>query len=153
MKLLLGNVLLVSVKNVYKRGNTHYYQRKIPKDLLHRYDGATHIKENLKTSDLATVARNVKALNSKHENLWEALRADPSITPSSLTESARLLLKQHGLEPLPAANNEIVLDQFFSGLEEKGLKYAGGNEHIYNDACPTEFLSGTEVEALRQNDH
>lgn len=121
MKLLLGNVLVESVKNVFKRGNTYYYQRKIPVDLLQRYDGAVHIKENLKTSDLATIARKVKALNTKYETLWDALRTDPSITPSSLTESARLLLKQHGLEPLPASNNEIVLDQFFSSLEEKGL--------------------------------
>lgn len=149
MKLLLGNVLLVSVKYVFKRGNTHYYQRKIPKDLLHRYDGATHIKENLKTSDLATVARKVKALNSKYENLWEALRSDPSITPSSLTEAARLLLKRNGLEPLPATNNEIALDQFFKGLEDKGIAFAGGDEDTYNEASVTEFLSATEVEALR----
>lgn len=149
MKLLLGNVLLVSVKNVYKRGNTYYYQRKIPVDLLHRYDGAVHIKENLKTSDLATAARKVSALNNKYENLWEALRTDPSITPSSLTEAARLLLKQNGLEPLPATNNEITLDQFFRGLEDKGITYAGGDEDTYNEASITEFLSGTEVEALR----
>lgn len=149
MKLLLGNVLLVSVKNVYKRGNTYYYQRKIPKDLLHRYDGAKHIKINLKTSDLATVARKVKALNTQYENLWDALRTDPSITPSSLTEAARLLLKQNGLEPLPATNNEILLDQFFKGLEDKGIAYAGGDEDTYNEASVTEFLSATEVEALR----
>lgn len=139
----------MSVKNVYKRGNTHYYQRKIPKDLVHRYDGAVHIKENLKTSDLATVARKVKALNSKYETLWDALRADPSITPSSLTESARLLLKQHGLEPLPATNEEITLDRFFKGLEDKGINYAGGDEDTYNESSVSEFLSATEVEALR----
>lgn len=139
----------MSVKNVYKRVNTYYYQRKIPKDLLHRYDGAKHIKINLKTSDLATVARKVKALNTQYENLWDALRTDPSITPSSLTEAARLLLKQNGLEPLPATNNEILLDQFFKGLEDKGIAYAGGDEDTYNEASVTEFLSATEVEALR----
>lgn len=139
----------MSVKNVYKRGNTHYYQRKIPKDLVHRYGGAVHIKENLKTSDVATIARKVKELNTRYENLWDALRADPSITPSSLTESARLLLKQHGLEPLPATNEEIALDLFFKGLEDKGLQYVGGDEQAYNDASASEFLSATEMQALK----
>jgi hypothetical protein len=60
MKLLLGGIFSVSIKYVYQRGNTYYYQRKIPQDLLPRYPGTTHIKVNLKTSEPALVARKVR---------------------------------------------------------------------------------------------
>ncbi|MFL9711598.1 DUF6538 domain-containing protein [Methylobacillus sp. Pita1] len=92
MKTLLGNFLFVSIKFVYTRGKTCYYQRKIPKDLLQHY-AATHIKINLKTNDPSIVARKVQALNFQHESLWEAMRKDPSISPPALRESARLLFE------------------------------------------------------------
>lgn len=149
MKSLIGKFLLVSIKFVYQRGSTSYYQRKIPKDLLHRYGGSTHIKINLKTLDPALVARKVQTLNFQHESLWEALRRDPSITPSSLRESARLLLAQHGLKPAPAVNDDPELFHFYELLESKAIEYAQGDELEYRDTPIEEYLSPTEIEAIK----
>ena len=81
MKLLLGSIFSVSIKYVYQRGNTYYYQRKIPQDLLSRYPGTTHIKVNLKTHEPAQVAKRVRDLNRQYESTWAAMRGNPGIPP------------------------------------------------------------------------
>ena len=68
MKVLLGRIFSVSIKYVRQRGNTYYYQWKIPQDLLPRYPGTMHIKVNLKTNDLDIVAKKVCQLNRQHES-------------------------------------------------------------------------------------
>jgi len=87
MKLLLGRIFRVSIRYVYPRGNTHYYQRKIPRDLLHRYPGSTHIKVNLKTNDPAQVAKKVRELNRQYESTWASLRHNPDLKPLNVREA------------------------------------------------------------------
>lgn len=99
MKLSLGSIFKVSLRYVYKRGNTYYYQRKIPLDLVDRYGGKALIKVNLKTSDLKQVAKQVAVLNRQHESTWISLRHNPNMSPQSVRESAIKLLAQFGLQP------------------------------------------------------
>ena len=80
MKLLLSGIFSVSIKYVYQRGNTYYYQRKIPKDLIHRYPGSIHIKVSLKTGSPALIAKRVHELNRQYESVWSAMRGNPDFT-------------------------------------------------------------------------
>ena len=86
MKLSLGSLFKVSIRYAYQRGNIYYYQRKIPRDLLHRYAGSTHIKVNLKTNDLKQVVKQVSALNEWYEAIWSSLRNNPELKPHNVRE-------------------------------------------------------------------
>src|SRR5688500_13123648 len=101
MKLLLGRILTLDIRYVYQRGKTLYYQRKIPRDLLSRYPGCSHIKVNLKTSDPASVAKKVHDLNRQYESIWASMRGNPDLQPLSLRESGVKLLAGLGLKPKP----------------------------------------------------
>ncbi len=149
MKLLLGRIFSVSIKYVYQRGNTHYYQRKLPKDLLHRYHGATHVKVNLKTSDPALIAKRVRELNRQYESTWAALRGNPELKPYSVREAAVKMLAEYGLKPQPADNDEHAFDLLIRVFERKHETYAQGNEELYRSAEPEEYLDPVELEALR----
>lgn len=139
----------MSIKNTYKRGDTYYYQRKVPLDLKDRYGGNNHVKENLQTSDLATVARKVEALNKHYEHTWDAMRGNRSITPAQVREAATRLLNQYGLNALPLPNTEQHVDLFLQTvLEPKRLQYAEGDEHTYFNAPAADYLSEVELNAL-----
>ncbi|BCT69007.1 hypothetical protein NNRS527_02619 [Nitrosospira sp. NRS527] len=81
MKLSLGSLFKVSLRYVYKRGTTFYYQRKIPLDLVDRYGGKILIKVNLKTNNLKQVATQVAKLNRQYESTWASLRHNPDRSP------------------------------------------------------------------------
>jgi integrase len=149
MKLSLGSILKVSIRYVYLRGNTYYYQRKVPLDLLARYGGTPHIKVNLKTNDLKQVAKQVSALNKQYESIWNSLRADHTLKPLSIREAAIRLLAKHELKPRPAINEEPCIDHFIDTLQIKREAYAQGDAAYYYDADIEGYLDPIEVEALR----
>jgi len=144
-----GTVFSLHIKYVYQRGDTYYFQRKIPNDLQERYGSKSHIKENLKTVDPVEVARKVKDLNRKYEAIWEALRRDPSACPDSVRENAKLLLERHGLKPQPAANDQILLERFYDVLMDKEYHYTGGDVELADQVSIEDYLEPVEVEALR----
>lgn len=150
MRLLIGNIFSVSIRHVYQRGNTYYYQRKVPRDLQPRYGGSTHIKVNLKTNDLKQIAKQVSILNKRYESIWASLRDNPDMTPKSVRESACRLLAQYELQPLPGQNDEGNLEAFINVLQAKEWASVSGTGEG-EDAYPSveEFLSPVELEALR----
>jgi len=139
----------VSISHVYQRGNTYYYQRKIPQDLVPRYSGKTHIKVNLKTIDPQQIARKVRDLNRQYESIWASLRGSADLQPLSIRESAAKLLGRFGLKPQPEVNDENSLDRLFDGFERKREAYAQDDLEVYYSADPEDYLDPTEVEALR----
>ncbi|MBA2658778.1 MAG: tyrosine-type recombinase/integrase [Nitrosospira sp.] len=150
MKLSLGSIFKVSLRYVYKRGTTFYYQKKIPLDLVDRYGGKVLIKVNLKTTDLKQVAIQVAKLNKQYESTWASLRHNPNMSPQSVRDSAIKLLAQYGLQPQFPQHDESGLDAFIDTLQAKERAYTGGTgegeeEHISHE----EFLSSVELEALR----
>ncbi|SCX57730.1 DUF6538 domain-containing protein [Nitrosospira sp. Nsp1] len=149
MKLSFGSIFKVSIRYVYPRGNTYYYQRKIPLDLLERYGGTQLIKVNLKTNDLKQVAKQVDSLNKQYESMWASLRNNQNLKPWSVRESAVKLLEEFGLMPKPAVNDEINFDLFTEYLRGK---HEGAEQDEYGnwqEAHPEEFLGPVELEALR----
>jgi integrase len=150
MKLSLGSIFKVSLRYAYKRGTTFYYQRKIPLDLVDRYGGKVLIKVNLKTNDLKQVVKHVAALNKQYEATWASLRHNPDRNPQSIREAAIKLLAQYGLKPQSPQNDELNRDAFLDRLKEKVLSNASGDgEDEEEYPSPEEFLSPTELEALR----
>lgn len=149
MKLSFGSIFKVSIRYVYPRGDTYYYQRKIPLDLLERYGGTQLIKVNLKTADLKQVARQVGALNKQYESIWASLRSNHNLKPLSVREASIKLLAKHELKPRPAINEELSIDHFIDSLQGKREAYAQGDEHAYWNAGLEEYLNPIEVEAVR----
>jgi integrase len=149
MKLSLGSIFTVSIRYVYQRGGTYYYQRKIPLDLLQRYGGTQLIKVNLKTSDLRQVAKQVSALNKQYESMWASLRSNHTLKPRSVSEAAIKLLAKYELQPRPTTNEELNIDLFIDSLEGKREAYAQGDEHLYRNVDLEEYLDPVEVEAVR----
>ncbi len=155
MKLLLRNIFNVSIRYIYQRGNTYYYQRKVPLDLQPRYGNSKHVKVNLKTNDLKQVVKQVGILNKRYESAWASLRGNPNSSPHSVRESAIRLLSQYGLQPHSPQNDDLSVDAFIDTLHAKEQAYAQGTEgehgHLSPDDYPNpeEFLSPTELEALR----
>jgi integrase len=149
MRLFVWRVFKVTIRYVYQRGNTYYFQRKIPLDLLDRYGGQRHIKVNLKTDDLKQVAKQVAALNKQYESSWSALRNIADLKPWSVRESAVKLLEEYGLMPKPAINDEHNIDAFIDSLRGKHDGYVQDEYGSWQEAHPEEFLNPVELEALR----
>ena len=81
VNITIGKHLMIKIKYVFQRGETCYWQRKIPSDLLDRYPASGPLKVNLKTLNPAAVAVEVAKLNRKHEALWAAMRKDSTLSP------------------------------------------------------------------------
>lgn len=149
MQISLGAVLTLSIKYHYQRGKLHYYQRKIPLDVAHHYDGQVHIKVNLETNELRFIPQKIIALNKRYEAEWSALRNNLSITPTTIRAEALSLLNSYNLKPNPGINNEYDLDHLHKVFEAKAITYVDGDEHELLNLVPSEFLGNVEVEALR----
>ena len=149
MKLLLGSIFRVTVRYVYLRGKAYYYQRKIPKDLLHRYPGSIHVKINLKTSDPRQIAKKVGELNKQYEATWRSLRGNPDLKPLSVREAAQSYSHSTGCDPQPADNDENLYDQLIERLRAKEEAHAQGDPEVYYSAEPEDYLDPVEMEALR----
>ena len=98
----------------------------IPLDVRDRYPQGRNVKVNLHTQDPRVIASKVAKLNKEHEALWEAMRRDPTLTPSSVKEEARKLLAVHGVSE--RKSDEMAVSLFFDKLDEKRERYASRHE-------------------------
>lgn len=150
MNFSISQHITLTMKYVFQRGNTSYWQRKIPLDVRDRYPSGSNVKVNLHTLDPKVIASKVAKLNKEHEALWEAMRRDPTLTPSTVKEEARKLLQRHGVSE--RSSDALAMSLFFDKLDEKRQEYAEkyhDSEEVYHTADPDEFLSKPEVEALK----
>ena len=152
MHILLQPHLMVKIKYVFQRGDTYYWQRRIPKDLADRYPSTGPLKVNLQTNDPRVIASKVAKLNRQHEALWEAMSKDHTLTPQSAREAALDILKKHGLSVRGQPNDEQALSLFYDRLDGKREDYASRQadpEEAYHYSDPSEYLSKAELEASR----
>ncbi len=152
MNVIIGKHLMLKIKYVFQRGDTCYWQRKIPSDILARYPSSGPLKVNLKSLDPAVISSKVATLNRQHDALWEAMRKDPTLSPVSAREEARKLLKGFGIGPDVRSADERDLDGFFSHLEGKREAHAERQsepEEAYQCAPDDDFLTLPEIEALK----
>lgn len=152
MLLRLSSSIKVQIKYVFLRGDTLYWQRRVPKDLEDRYGGSKLLKINLNTNDLNKAAKQVESLNRQHEATWEAMRGNQEVTPANLRQQALLLLKRHNLTPYPAQNDEAEVEHFIANtFQEKKESRALESDYpevTYNELLPEDYASPVEVKAL-----
>lgn len=153
MRIISTSVLSVTLKYAYERNGTFYYQRPVPSDLRDRYSGR-HIKKNLQTSDPVEAAKLVDRLNAEVEREWSHLRQDPTRSPEAVEAHARDFLRRNGVNTEDIAGSADALDVLYESFDRKRGRYARGNEEVFAEAEPSEFLSPVEVaavEMLRQS--
>ncbi|WP_232080742.1 tyrosine-type recombinase/integrase [Variovorax sp. SRS16] len=136
----------MTIKYTYPRGGTTIYQRPVPKALHDRYPGKT-IKKVLKTTDPVKVARMVADLNRQVEAEWAGLLASPESSPKALKVHADALLRSYGLAPHAPDNDPRAIELLHDHIENKLMRFAGGDERLYQDADPAEYLTAVEQEA------
>ena len=121
--------LQATLKNTHQQysGGPIVYQRAVPRDLRDRYSGKT-VKHDLKTADIALVAKQVEALNRRYEAEWVGLRAAPESSPQAI--------KVH------------AADLFFDSLEDKLQRHAASDQDTYDNATPAEYLTPVKHAAL-----
>nr|WP_229633433.1 tyrosine-type recombinase/integrase [Duganella qianjiadongensis] len=141
-------MLQVTLPNSYSRNGLIYYQRAVPKDLQDRYPHKL-IKINLKTGDIVSAEKRIRNLNEKFEAEWSAMRADPHSSPKALKAHAEALLREFGLSPAPAANDDLAVSQFYDRLDAKREAYAGDDELLYRENPAEEYLSPVEIKAAQ----
>ena len=152
MFLRLSSSIKLQIKNCFRRGDTLYWQRKVPKDLEDRYGGSKVLKINLNTTDLGRAAKLIEGLNKQHESLWDSMRGNQSITPASVHAQALLLLKKYGLSPYSNKNDEMTVDHFIDSIFEPkriaAAKAEDNPEEAYKELTPEDYASQVEVKAL-----
>ena len=150
MNISISQHITLTMKYVFPRGKTSYWQRVIPLDVRDRYPHGRNVKVNLHTQDPRVIASKVAKLNKEHEALWDAMRRDPSLTPSSVKEEARKLLAVHGVSE--RKSDEMAVSLFFDKLDEKRERYASRHEdpeEAYHSATLEDFLTKPEAEAVK----
>jgi integrase len=148
MQLSFG-LLQVTLRYTYLRGHTIYYQRPVPKALLGRYSGK-RVKHDLKTADLSVAEKAVALLNRRYEAEWAGLLAAPESSPASLKAHADAFLKARGLTPGSLHNHPMAEELLHTYIEGKRELHAGGDERVYRNAAPSDYLTPVELEAGRR---
>lgn len=159
----------MTIKYVDERATTCIFQRGIRLSVRERYGGQKKIAIDLKTKDLAKVARLVAQLNAQLEAEWDALEQDPQRTPRAVSlpggspklSPADALLDRWGLKPLAPGQDagthdpmalELLHDHFDSKREAFAAGAAGTTdaERAYREAHPSDYLNAVEAAAWRR---
>lgn len=149
----------VTIKYTYPHGNKTAYQRGVPKDLRERY-GKTRIKVLIASQDPRVVAREAERLTAQIEAEWTALRSDPTTTPGAIKAHADAYLKHRGLVPLAGRDvhsdpdaptpTDAALELIHDEWDRKRQAYAAGDEAVYRNAVPTDYLTPVELAAWQR---
>jgi integrase len=147
VKISIG-ILLVILPYSYQRGKVIYYQRAIPDDLQERY-ASKRIKIKLDSADLNIAAKQIEAINRKVEAEWKSLRSSPNQVPKTIKGQAEELLKSWDISSDSPAHDADLLYLFHSHLDLKREQFARGNEEVYREANPSDYLKPHEIEAAQ----
>lgn len=77
------------------------------------------------------------------------MRADPQSCPKALKVHAEALLREFGLLPAPAKNDDVAVGLFHERLDSKREAYAGGDEVLYRENPTEEYLTPVEIKAAQ----
>ena len=76
-------------QHTYRKDGVFYYCRRVPKDLLFKYD-ETRIVMSLRTKSIIAARRSASAITSRLDEYWMSIRIAEMNIPSLLTvETAR----------------------------------------------------------------
>jgi hypothetical protein len=145
MRLSIG-LLQVTIPYSYKRGKVTYYQRPVPRDLADRYTSKL-IKIKIDGENIRLIAKQIEDLNRVVEAEWKAMRVSPDMAPLTIKGKAEDLLKAWDLSPSSVIDAD-ALSLFHSHLDTKREKFAKGDEQIYLEATPKDYLQPHELELM-----
>jgi integrase len=89
-------------------------------------------------------------MNDKLESEWSGLRAAPESSPKTLKIHAVAFLKDRGLVPIAANNDPIAIELLHDQMDQKRMEYARGDDDVYRNSAPEDYLSAVELEAGKQ---
>lgn len=81
---------------------------------------------------------------------WAGLLAAPESSPIALKAHAEAFLKARGLVPGVGNNSQLDIDLLHDQVDDQRARYANGDEGVYRDAEPVDYLSPVELEAGRR---
>lgn len=145
----------VTAKYVLKKGNTFYFQRRVPDELRHLYGGKRTILESLKTGDPLLAAKKAQAKAKQLDTYWTSIRTGGDLesgqSAGELREAATRLLQEHKLQAGDWEHRhadpqvDARVDVF---LEELVEPYRSRDERARLDESAEEILPPVNLTAL-----
>ena len=136
MKVALGLAVSIQTRYLQQRGTVFQFVMRVPADLVQRY-GKQFVRISLKTSNGLEAVKKTEVLARKYLAQFQALQANPKLTPVEVTTTARELAESWG-----------TMAHFIEHVvEPKQGTYANGDEDVYREADPSEYLKPIELEA------
>lgn len=137
MLIKIGAALSVMAQYIQRRGQTYQFCMRIPVH-LHRHYGKGRIRHSLNTKNERDAMREGEKLARKYQAEFKALDGGIKTTPADATLSGKALAEQYGL------------DEFIEHvIEPLRAKYAQGDEHVYDEAAPSDYLLPQQLEAWK----
>ena len=136
MKVSLGIAVSIQTRYLQQRGLVYQFVMRVPADLVRRY-GKQFVRISLKTSNGLEAVTKTEVLAKKYLAQFAALQANPNLTPIEVTTNARELADSWG-----------TMANFIEHVvEPKQDRYANGDEDVYREAPPSDYLTPLELEA------
>lgn len=137
MFIKIGASLSVMAQYIQRRGETFQFYMRIPVH-LHMHYGKARIRQSLDTKDERTALREGEKLARKYQAEFKVLTDGAKVTPADTALAGKTLGEQYGLEEF--------IDHVIEPLR---AKYSKGDEYVYNDAAPSDYLSPQQMEAWK----
>lgn len=141
MLIKIGASLSVMAQYIQRRGDTFQFCMRVPVH-LHRHYGKQRIRVSLSTKDELKAAREGEKLARKYHAEFKVLTEGAKATPADTTLAGQALAEQYDL------------DTFIEHvIEPLRAEYAKGDDSVYDDAAPSDYLPPLQMEAWKTLAH
>lgn len=136
MLIQIGAALSLTSKYLQLRGNVYQFRIRVPSHLVSRY-GKEEIRKSLRTSDPMLALRLAEAEAQKYLSEFGRLSTHQPGVPKDVIKEARELA------------NRFDFDTFIDSVAQPAReKFAQGDDWVYEDALPSDFLTPVQLGAL-----
>ena len=139
MFIQLGAAISMKVQYLQLRGKTYQFRIRVPQHLVPHY-GKPDIRKSLGTSDLKTASRLAEVEARKYLAEFKVFTEGKPFTPQDVATAGRMLAEQY------SGHFEHFLDVVVDPAKEK---YAAGDDEVYREAHPSDYLKPEEQEAWK----
>lgn len=137
MLIKIGASLSVMAQYIQRRGDFYQFCMRVPVH-LHKHYGKSRIRQSLNTKEEHQAMREGEKIARKYQAEFRVLTDGAKAIPTDTTLAGRVLAEQYDLD--------TFIDHVIEPLR---IAYAEGDEHIYDEADPSDYLSAPQVEAWR----
>ncbi len=140
MLIRLGAAISVSVQYLQLRKNIYQFYLRVPQHLIDHY-GKEFIRKSLRTSNVTEAAKKAEVEARRYQAEFKVLSKKGQLIPQDVATEGRALAEKW------AGHFDFFLDLVVSPKREK---HADGDEDVYANADPSEYLSPAEMEAWKR---